>query len=376
MKLSKAYAATAIAASLVLGVVAAPAASFAAPVAATQKKVQGVFTQASVERTADGKLKIHWNSNVDLGAAKILYSTSPDNIAKNGKQLKRINASYNGYVTSDPKPGSRLYFYIKTSNGATITVAERKVNLQGAFNFRDLGGYKTTDGKTVKWGKLFRGEELGHLTDADIKIVQSMGIKSNVDYRTDAEVKAMPDPIIPGIKNIRTDEGNAGSTADLMSMIASGQMKDAATAVQMMAGFNKQMVDSPKFYVQLMELLNDPNNIGLLQHCTAGKDRTGLGSAIILLTLGVDEKTVMDDYLLSNVYRAEANKKAVDAVRAQVKDENVVAAISTMMGVQKEFLQAAIDEMKNKYGSIDAFLEKGLGITKEERAKLKNMYTE
>jgi protein-tyrosine phosphatase len=376
MKLSKAYAATAIAASLVLGAVAAPAASFAAPVAASQKQVQGVFTQASVERTADGKLKIHWNSNVDLGAAKILYSTSPDNIAKNGKQLKRINASYNGYITSDPKPGSRLYFYIKTSSGATITVAERKVNLQGAFNFRDLGGYKTTDGKTVRWGKLFRGEELGHLTDADIKIVQSMGIKSNVDYRTDAEVNAMPDPVIPGITNIRTDAGNAGSTADLMSMIASGQMKDAATAVQMMAGFNKQMVDSPKFYVQLMELLNDPNNIGLLQHCTAGKDRTGLGSAIILLALGVDEKTVMDDYLLSNVYRAEANKKAVDAVRAQVKDENVVAAISAMMGVQKEFLQAAIDEMKNKYGSIDAFLEKGLGITKQERAKLKAMYTE
>jgi protein-tyrosine phosphatase len=269
-----------------------------------------------------------------------------------------------------------LYFYIKTSSGATITVAERKVNLQGAFNFRDLGGYKTTDGKTVKWGKLFRGEELGHLTDADIKTVQSMGIKSNVDYRTDAEVNAMPDPIIPGIKNIRTDAGNAGSTADLNSMIASGMMKDEASAVAMMAGFNKQMVDSPKFYVQLMELLNDPNNIGLLQHCTAGKDRTGLGSAIILLALGVDEKTVMDDYLLSNVYRAEANKKAVDAVRAQVKDENVVAAISAMMGVQKEFLQAAIDEMKNKYGSIDAFLEKGLGITKQERAKLKAMYTE
>jgi Protein tyrosine/serine phosphatase len=376
MKASKVYAATVLAASLVLGAVAAPAASFAAPVAASQKTVQGVFTQASVERTADGKLSIRWKSNIDLGAAKILWSTSPDNIEKNGKQLKRINANYNGYAAADPKPGSRVYFYIKTSSGASVTVAERKVNLQGAFNFRDLGGYKTTDGKTVKWGKLFRGEELGHLTDADIKTVQGMGIQSNVDYRTDAEVNAMPDPVIPGIKNIRTDAGNAGSTADLTSMISSGQMKDEATAVQMMAGFNKQMVDSPKFYVQLMELLNDPDNIGLLQHCTAGKDRTGLGSAIILLTLGVDEKTVMEDYLLSNVYRAEANKKTIEALKAQVQDENVVAAVTALMGVQKEFLQAAIDEMKAKYGSIDAFLEKGLGITTAERAKLKAMYTE
>ncbi|MFC5530785.1 tyrosine-protein phosphatase [Cohnella yongneupensis] len=289
----------------------------------------------------DGKLLIRWKASADLGAAKIYWSTSPDNILKNGKLLKSTYAAYNGYISVDPKPGSRVYFLVKAGNGATIEVSERKVNLQGAFNFRDLGGYKTTDGKTVKWGKLFRGEELGHLTDADIKTIQSMGIKTDVDYRTDAEVKALADPIIKGIQYIRKDEGNAGATADLMSMISSGMMKDEASAVQMMVGFNKQMVDSPKFYVQLMDLLNDPKNIGLLQHCTAGKDRTGLGSAIILLTLGVDEKTVMEDYLLSNVYREEANKKMIEGVKTQIKDENVVAAITAMMGVQKEFLQGA-----------------------------------
>lgn len=375
-KVTKVFAATVVATSLLIGAAAVPPASFTASAAISQNKVQGLFTQASVERLADGKLKLHWNSNVDLGAAKILWSTSPDNIEKNGKQLKRINANYNGYITEDPKPGSRVYFYIKTSSGAAVTVAERKVNLKGAFNFRDLGGYKTTDGKTVKWGKLFRGEELGNLTAADIKTIQEMGLKTVVDYRTDAEVNAKPDPVIPGIQNIRTDSGNAGSAADMNAMVASGMMKDEATAVQMLAGFNKQMVDDPKFYVQLMELLNDPANIGLVQHCTAGKDRTGLGSAIILLALGVDEKTVMEDYLLSNVYRKEANEATIAALKTQIQDENVVAAITVLLGVQKEFLQAALDEMKAKYGSIDNFLEKGLGITKEERAKLKEMYTE
>ncbi|MEF2967843.1 tyrosine-protein phosphatase [Paenibacillus sp. M1] len=146
--------------------------------------------------------------------------------------------------------------------------------------------------------------------------------------------------------------------------------------MQMMAGFNKQMVDSPKFYVQLMELLNDPDNMALVQHCTAGKDRTGLGSAIILLALGVDEQTVMEDYLASNVYRAEANQKSIEALKGQIQDEDTLAAFTALMGVQKEFLQAALDEMKAKYGSIDGFLEQGLGITKQERAKLKAMYTE
>lgn len=84
----------------------------------------------------------------------------------------------------------------------------------------------------------------------------------------------------------------------------------------------------------------------------------------------------MNDYLLSNFYRADANKATIDALKKQIPDENVIAAMTALMGVQKEFLQAAIDEMKAKYGSIDAFIEKGLGVTKEERAKLKAMYLE
>ncbi|AZN38987.1 tyrosine-protein phosphatase [Paenibacillus albus] len=372
MNKSSKLATAVLSASVLVSAIAAPASSFASPLV----KKPGAFTQASVERSAKGSMVIHWKTDANLGAAKIYWSTSPDNIEKNGKLLAQTYTSFNGFVTPDPKPGYRVYFAVKGGNGAVITTAERKVNLQGAFNFRDLGGYKTTDGKMVKWGKLYRGEELGHLTAKDLEYVKNMGIKSDVDYRTDAEVNAMKDPVVAGMKYIRTDEGNAGSTADLNTMIKSGVLKDQASAVQMMVGFNKQMVDAPKFYVQLMELLNDPNNIALLQHCTAGKDRTGLGSAIILLTLGVDEQTVMNDYLLSNFYRADANKATIDALKKQIPDENVIKAMTALMGVQKEFLQGAFDEMKAKYGSIDGFIEKGLGVTKAERAKLKAMYTE
>ncbi len=372
MKKSSKFVTAVLSASILMGAIAAPTSGFAAPF--VEKK--GAFTQASVERTAEGKLIVRWKADANLGAAKVFWSTSPDNIEKNGKLLASTYTAFNGYVTADPQPGSRVYFLVKGGNGATIETAERKVNLQGAFNFRDLGGYKTTDGKSVKWGKLFRAEELGHLTKADMSTIQALGIKTNLDYRNDAEVTALSDPTIAGVKNVRTDEGNSGGTGDLKTLIASGMMKDEASAVQMMVGMNKQLVDQPKFYVQLMELLNDPKNIGLVQHCRAGKDRTGLGSAIILLTLGVDEKTIMDDYLLSNVYRAEATKKMVDGMKQQIKDESMIAGFTAIMSVQKEFLQAGLDEMKAKYGSIDLFLEKGLGITKQERDNLKAMYTE
>ncbi|SEO83534.1 tyrosine-protein phosphatase [Paenibacillus sp. OV219] len=374
--MSKGFKATTAVLGAVLALSVITSSVSAAAAAPVLSKKAGQFVSASVERNAKGSIVINWKTDANLGAAKIYWSTSPDNIEKNGKLLAQTYTSFGGFVTPDPKPGYRVYFAVKGGNGAVITAAERKVNLQGAFNFRDLGGYKTTDGKTVKWGKLYRGEELGHLTAQDLEYVKRMNIKTDVDYRTDAEVNAMKDPVVAGMKYVRTDEGNPGSTADLNTMIKSGVLKDEASAVQMLAGFNKQMVNAPKFYVQLMELLNDPSNMALIQHCTAGKDRTGLGSAIILLTLGVDEQTVMNDYLLSNFYRADANKATIEALKKQIPDENVIKAMSALMGVQKEFLQAALDEMKAKYGSIDAFIEKGLGVTKEERAKLKAMYLE
>lgn len=223
--------------------------SAAAAAPAVSKKA-GQFVTASVERNAKGSLVIRWKTDANLGAAKIYWSTSPDNIEKNGKLLAQT------YATPDPKPGYRVYFAVKGGNGDVIHVAERKVNLQGAFNFRDLGGYKTPDGKTVKWGKLYRAEELGHLTASDLEVVKRMGIKSDVDYRTDAEVNAMKDPVIGGVQYIRTDEGNAGSTADLNTMIKSGVLKDQASAVAMMAGFNKQMVDAPKMIRRTSRLFN------------------------------------------------------------------------------------------------------------------------
>ncbi|MFD2331866.1 tyrosine-protein phosphatase [Cohnella sp. GCM10020058] len=364
--------------SILLGALASPTTGFAAAASATatQAKKSGDFTQAIAERNSKGQLVIHWKTNADLGPAKVYWSTSPDNIEKNGKLLAATYTRYGGHVAVDPKPGARIYFLIKGGNGATITASERHVDLEGAANFRDLGGYTTTDGRTVKWGKLFRADAIGRLTDADQKKLQSMGLTTDVDYRTDAEVKSLPDPVINGVNYVRTDEGNPGSNTDFGTILASGLMKDKESAVQMMIQGNKSMVDNPKFYVQLMALLNDPANMALVQHCTAGKDRTGLGSAIILLTLGVDEKTVMSDYLLSNVYNAANNQKSIDALKTQVQDNNVIEAVTALMGVQKEFLQASLDEMKAKYGSIDKFIEDGLGVSKQERAKLKAMYTE
>ncbi|MBB6732413.1 tyrosine-protein phosphatase [Cohnella zeiphila] len=364
-------------ASPLAGTAAAAGKSAVQATAATAVR-QGTFTDAGAERLADGRLVIRWHASADLGPAKVYWSADPEG---HWQELARTYAKYNGYVTADPNPGGRVYFLIKGGNGAAVKTAERKLPLKGATNFRDLGGYRTADGKTVKWGKLFRSDELAGLTAADISYLQKSGLKTDVDYRTGSEVKSKPDPTIAGVKYVAdpvfSDSDSAGGT-DLISYLASGQFDKLGEPGDALIDGNKSMVDSPSAFGKLFDLILDSSTNALVQHCTAGKDRTGIGSALILLALGVPKETVVQDYLLSNVYRAEYNKAAVNAMVSQFKltDPKAIEIVQALMDVRKEYIEAAFDEMDSKYGSIQGFLEKGLGLTAAEQAKLKRLYLE
>lgn len=342
-------------------------------------QLNGKFTEASAVYQ-EGQYIIRWQANQDLGAAKVYWSTSPVNIEKTGQVIAHTYSRFHGITVKDPAPGQRVYFLIKGGNGATKVTAERAVKLEGIVNFRDLGGYETTDGRHVKWGTLFRSGELAGLTDQGKQQIQQLGLKTIVDFRTDSEVAAKPDPQITGAAPIRLpafkEQANSSNGADLNSLIAKGDFSVLGKPGEMLIKTNKDLIKSPDAYVKMMKLLGDPKNASLVQHCTAGKDRAGLGSAIILLTLGVDEDTVMQDYMLSNVYRAEANQKTMDMMSKVIQDKEALKSFQALMEVRESYLQAALDTIKQEYGSIDGFIEQGLGITKEQRSKLQSMYLE
>ncbi|MWC30314.1 tyrosine-protein phosphatase [Paenibacillus sp. MMS18-CY102] len=373
-------AASVVTASIAAAAIFSPIQVNAAVPAVSAKQSAGHFIQSSVERGKNGNYIIRWKADQDLGAAKVYWSTSPDNIEKNGKELARTYTRYNGLVAADPLPGQRVYFLVKGGNGATAKAAERAVELQGVVNFRDLGGYEAADGRHVKWGKLFRSGELAGLTDSDKLQMKAIGLKTVIDYRSNAEVAQKPDPALSGVANVRIPamketEGSSNG-ADLNSLIASGDYSALGKPGELLVEANKGLIEAPDAYVMLMDALLDAKAAPIVQHCTAGKDRAGLGSALVLLTLGVPESTVMDDYLLSNVYREEANKQTMAYMGTVIKDKDALASFQALLDVRKEYLQAAIDTMKEQYGSLDAFVEKGLGITQAERTKLQAMYLE
>ena len=176
--------------------------------------------------------------------------------------------------------------------------AIRHFDLQGASNFRDLGGYATADGRTVRWRQIFRSNHLGHLTEADIGVVRELGVKHAFDFRgTDERTAAAC-----AVKEIAVHSLPIEPTvvAALRARRASGLLLSSADAVEVMRESYRNYVrqNTPSFRALFALLLED--RAPLVIHCTAGKDRTGFACALIQHSLGVPDEQIAEDYLLTN----------------------------------------------------------------------------
>ncbi|MGE0289230.1 MAG: tyrosine-protein phosphatase [Bradyrhizobium sp.] len=239
----------------------------------------------------------------------------------------------------------------------------RHLNLAGASNFRDLGGYVGQDGRTVRWRKLFRSNHLGHLTPSDTAVLRELGVKSAVDFRGKDERSEA----LCGVEEIETHSLPVEPTvvAALRAISASGRPANADDALEVMRDSYRGYVEhsTPRFRALFTHLLED--RAPLVIHCTAGKDRTGFACALILHTLGVDDEVIAEDYLLTNrFYRRDPS------VSSDLSDD-----VRQVLGsVQPSFLAAAFETIDAGYGGLDNYLREGLGIGAAEREALRERY--
>lgn len=251
-----------------------------------------------------------------------------------------------------------------------VDSTKREVKLQGAINFRDIGGYKTKDGREVKWGKIYRSAEINRLTDADLQKLEDLKIHYVLDFRGPAEVAAGADKIPNTSIRISLPAGSE-DVGDRSKTFKS--MSTAATGDSIMLPFYSNVEPFQKRYQPMFEaLLNNANDSALVYHCTAGKDRTGIATALILYALGVDENIIMQDYLATNFYRKSDNGRMRQMLISNYHmKENVV---DDVLGVKENYLNATFQAIRLKYGSIDHFLKKEMGLNKSKLKALRNKY--
>lgn len=248
--------------------------------------------------------------------------------------------------------------------------AKRHVVLQGAANFRDLGGYATTDGRHVKWGEVYRSADMSKLTDADLGVLKNRNITYDVDLRGHREQAQAPDRINPGTDYILCPAGSDNMNWAKTISALKGNQADSLMVVY----YSNTQYLTDRYKPFFDKLLSMPQGQGLVFHCSAGKDRTGIGSALFLYSLGVPYDTIMSDYLASNYYRKNVNAQlTAQMVKAMHIDPEVA---KSMAGVKKEYLDATFQAIKKQYGSVDNYLKTQIGLDDEKIALLKKKFLE
>ena len=273
---------------------------------------------------------------------------------------------------------------------------KHSIGLKGVKNARELGGYKTGDGRTVKFGKLLRTGKLVNATEADRKkLVETYHLKKNIDFRSSGEIEDAPDPELPGVAYYnysalgstfqayvpvvdgRTEEGLAYTLAfakTILELDRNGDFFDTYYKAEYTQLYTTEAgIDSYReFFHQLLAANGDT----VLWHCSAGKDRTGNAAMLLLIALGVDKETAIQDYLLTNDYVAADKKAAYDKYYEKTHNEKIAQDFASDPGVKRAWIEESFKTIEKYYGSVNGYLHKALGLTDDDIAKLRAAYTE
>ena len=316
---------------------------------------------ASVQRNEEGyTVEVHKEGtwNIFQGDSKETIDWSDVSTVNDREKL----------VIPRPYPEDRLFFALVSANDSdTLYLSETHIPMEGTPNFRDLGGIITKDKRQVRWGQFFRSGSLDELTDNDLSYFEDLGIHSVIDLRSDKEIASAPDRLPDSL--VHWQQVQIMNPSDMKDFSLDTQLTPEL-ASKLLVESNKNFVLNIKRFQPIFDAMlgGEP----FLFHCTAGKDRTGMSAALILMTLNVDREAIMNDYLLTNQYTIPYYEKNKDKM-AKLGFSNEV--VKELGGVKKEYLQAAFNAIDSIYGNSEAMLAKEFGITAEKQQELIKKYT-
>lgn len=239
----------------------------------------------------------------------------------------------------------------------------RRIDLEGISNFRDLGGYETTDGRSVKWRTIFRSDTLASLTDNDVETVCGLGVSTACDLRYAEERESEPSRFLGHdsveVLALGLDSRPGASFLDSFELSTDPR---AAAQTYLLENYRQYPFLYAGAYRAIFARLLAGEQ--LVIHCTAGKDRAGTAAAMVLTALGVPRETVFEDYLLTNTYWDRGGREPPDM------DAETVAAI---FAARAEYLAAAFEAIESRFDSVDAYLADQVGLDEPTRSRLRGI---
>ncbi len=237
-------------------------------------------------------------------------------------------------------------------------------------NFRDLGGHTTRDGRQLPRGRLFRSGHLGNASETDRAQLDQLGLCVVFDFRTASDIEVDgTDRLPPGVDSVRLPMPDPAQGRGIREILEASPPEElearfgGGKAEALMRGSAAGLVrERREPYAQFLRALAKPDSLPARFHCSAGKDRAGWAGSVVLLTLGVPEDQVIEQYLLSN--------RAVEQILAQYQGrggEIWTELLRPVIEVRAEYIEASLAAVREDWGDFEGYLERGLGISEEQR---------
>jgi protein-tyrosine phosphatase len=324
---------------------------------------------ATVERKGPDRVVVSWRSGTPVDVYMADWADA-------GLAVSRLvsDDDADGVFEIATTAAARPYFTLKdSSDGRVVRVAERALALEQGSNFRDLGGYPAAGGKHVRWGRIFRSGATAMLTDADVASIKALGLSNLIDLRS-SEERVLAPTRLDGVRYAAV-----GYSMASLSTTSSAIPADSSGVYRQFP-----ILLAPQMRVVFQTLLAREGPVAY--NCSAGQDRTGFATALVLTALGVPRDVIFADYHLSTTYRrpqfempridpaAHHGNAAATLFAGYQKDPRFLTPQPLFDAQQRPLLETALKEIEGRWGSVEAYLDKELGVRPAEIAKLRAEY--
>lgn len=321
------------------------------------------------EKDKQGNYVVKWEVSPDpqKGQVEIFSAFDDKNLENTTAPL--LVANVEDRVATFPSSQKKLreFFQLKANNSYSGIITNRYIDFDVVQNFRDLGGYFNEQDKQMRWGKLYRSGNLFGITRADMDKLKDLGIRTVVDLRNEKESRAFPDGYLGSTHfQIPIDTLN---TFELQEKIATGTFHKEDVVAYIQDAYLYILENKTKELKEIFDILLDERNYPILIHDNLGKDRMGIVAYLILKALDVSTEDATADYMLSNDYiDLDDYSKMMSEM-----PESIQEAMTAIVRADEDYIDYAFSEITKKYGTIDSYLEKVLGLDSAKRLKLRKI---